>query len=257
MGGVDEITRELEGIVGSSSFLKSDPLGPLECGGRSYAIPCYRFFGPAGGGDRIDIGVFAGIHGDERAGAYAVLELLRRLVSDAELARGYQLHCYPVCNPAGFDAGTRLSCAGKDLNREFWTGSAEPEVGLLEAEIRAVRFDGLISLHSDDTSDGIYGYVRGAVLTRGLLEPALSAAEKVLPRNLQSVIDGFPADNGIISDCFDGILTSPPDLNPLPFEIILETPQTAPEEKQIEAFVVAIESVLREYQRFLAFATNL
>ena len=103
----------------------------------------------------------------------------------------------------------------------------------------------------------MYGFVRGAVLTRALLEPALAAAEAILPRNCETTIDGFAAENGIISECYDGILTSPPELDPAPFEIILETPQQAPIDMQIAAFAVAIETVLVEYQKLLAFAANL
>jgi hypothetical protein len=179
------------------------------------------------------------------------------LARNPRLAEGYQLYFYPVCNPSGFDSGSRLSASGKDLNREFWKGSSEPEVILLEREIQELSFHGLVSFHADDTSEGLYGFVRGAVLARSLLEPALRAAENVLPRNGATVIDGFAAENGIISQCYDGILTSPPKLENTPFEIILETPQHAPEEKQVEAFVSASVAILAEYQKFISFAADL
>jgi predicted deacylase len=201
--------------------------------------------------------LFAAIHGDEPQGTFALLRLLERLVSEPAIARGYLLHFYPVCNPTGFESGQRFSASGKDLNREFWRDSREPEVALLEREIREHRFHGLISLHSDDTSRGLYGFVRGALLARSLLEPALRAAEKVLPRNEAAIIDGFPAERGIISECYEGILTSPPKLENSPFEIIFETPHHAPAEKQVEAFVVAILSILSEYRKFIAFAADL
>ncbi len=217
----------------------------------------FIFEGPHGGGDPIRIGLFAGIHGDERAGAEALLSLAQALVGNPTIAEGYNLYFYPVCNPTGFDAGTRLSRSGKDLNREFWRESREPEVLVLEREIHEHRFHGLISLHSDDTSDGLYGFVRGAVLARSLLEPALKAAEKILPRNENAIIDGFPAERGIISECYEGILTSPPKLENSPFEIIFETPHHAPSEAQVQAFIVAILSILAEYRKFISFAADL
>ena len=220
-------------------------------------LPHYRFSGPAGGGDPVRIGLFAAIHGDEPAGAQALVHFIEMLCREPELAAGYELFFYPICNPRAFAAGTRLTPSGKDLNREFWRNSPEPEVRLLEQEIRANAFQGLVSLHSDDTSDGLYGFVRGAVLTRGLLEPALAAAEKIIPRNRKPIIDGFPAENGIISKCYDGILTSPPELKPEPFEIILETPHGAPMDLQVRALVVATRTILVEYQKLLAFAANL
>lgn len=244
------LAADLSAISLRSDFLVSRPLGDSE-------LHHFVFEGPLGGGDPIRIGIFAGIHGDEAAGAEALVELDRKLVADPNLAQGYHLHFYPVCNPAGFDRGSRFSRSGKDLNREFWRNSPEREVQLLEREIQQHQFHGLISLHSDDTSDGLYGFVRGAVLARSLLEPALRAAERILPRNGNPVIDGFAAENGIISECYDGILTSPPKLENTPFEIIFETPHLAAADKQREAFVVAILSILAEYQKFISFAADL
>jgi hypothetical protein len=205
----------------------------------------------------VRIGLFAAIHGDEPAGAHALVQFIEMLCREPHLAEGYELFFYPICNPGAFAAGTRFAPSGKDLNREFWRNSSEPEVRLLEQEIRANAFQGLVSLHSDDTSDGLYGFVRGAVLTRGLLDPALAAAEKVIPRNRKADIDGFPAENGIISECYDGILTSPPELHPAPFEIILETPQSTPMDLQTRALVIALRTILLEYQKLLSFAANL
>jgi protein MpaA len=236
-----------------SDFLARRPL-PLSL---STQLEQFIFEGPHGGGDPIRIALFAGIHGDEPAGSDALLNLAENLVAKPDLAEGYNLHFYPICNPTGFDARSRFSSSGKDLNREFWRNSLEPEVVLLEREIHQHRFHGLVSLHSDDTSTGLYGFVRGAVLARSLLEPALQSAERILPRNESAEIDGFAAERGIISECYDGILTSPPKLENSPFEIIFETPHHAPAEKQVQAFVVAILSILAEYRKFIAFAAVL
>jgi len=247
-----QLASRFADIARASDFLVSRPL-------RLHPAKLDRFIfeGPGGGGDPIRIGFFAGIHGDEQAGSHAILELARIVARNPNLAEGYHLYLFPICNPTGFDAHTRASVSGKDLNREFWKNSAEPEVVLLEREIQEHKFHGLVSLHADDTSHGVYGFVRGAVLARSLLEPALASSEKILPRNCESIIDGFPAENGIISQCYDGILTSPPKLENTPFEIILETPHHAPEPKQIEAFVGASLAILGEYRKFIAFAADL
>jgi len=254
---IQETLRPLHTVAAGSPHLRLDILSDAQPNVSRVEITRAVFRGPGGGGDSVRIGLFAAIHGDEPSGSHALVHLLQALTGDPRLAEGYELFFYPICNPSGFIKGRRASDSGKDLNREFWRNSSEREVVLLEQEIRSHAFHGLISLHTDDTSDGIYGFVRGAVLTRGLLEPALMAAEKVIARNRNNIIDGFAADNGIISECYEGILTSPPELNPAPFEIILETPHSAPVAKQVEAFVVAIETVLREYQELLAFAANL
>jgi murein peptide amidase A len=254
---IDDLLRPLQAFAAESERFSVDTLEAQGLNGTKVRLPRVMLRGPRGGGDLVRIGLFAGIHGDEPAGCHALVHLVQRLATNPAPAEGYRLHFYPVCNPSGFAKCKRVSDSGKDLNREFWRNSSEPEVALLEKEIRSHAFHGLISLHTDDTSAGLYGFVRGAVLTRGLLEPALAAAEKVIPRNLDHVIDGFSAENGIISQCYEGILTSPPELDPAPFEIILETPQDAPLERQVQAFAVAVETVLAEYQKLLAFAANL
>ena len=46
-------------------------------------------------------------------------------------------------------------------------------------------------------------------------------------------------------------------MDPVPFEIILETPHTAQMELQVEALVTALRTILREYRRLIAFAANI
>ena len=254
IGAVNRLAADFAGAALRSDFFSSKPLQTPEGKCR---LEHLVFEGPHGGGEPIRIGIFAAIHGDEQAGAMGLLELAKLLAADPQLGQGYHLHLYPVCNPTGLNAGSRLSSSGKDLNREFWRNSCEPEVQLLEEEIQRQAFHGLISLHADDTSGGLYGFVRGDVLARSLLEPALAAAEEVLPRNREEFIDGFAAENGIISQCYEGILTSPPKLLNSPFEIIFETPQNAPAEKQVAAYVKAIRSILVEYRKFISFAADL
>ena len=71
------------------------------------------------------------------------------------------------------------------------------------------------------------------------------------------MIDGFPARGGIIRDCYDGILSAPPKLRPRPFEIILEAPSAPPEYLKELAFVAALQTILLEYNKFIAYAPNL
>jgi murein peptide amidase A len=208
-------------------------------------------------GHGIKMGIFAGIHGDEEAGTLAVQELVRWAQEKPEELHDYELHFYPVCNPTGRTLGTRHSHSGLDLNREFWFGSTEPEVVYLEGELRHERYEGIISLHSDDTSDGCYGFVSGALLSEHLLEPALQAAAEFLPRNKHHIIDGFPATQGIIKEGYLGILSAPPDQYPRALEIVFETPALAPMDAQVKATVAAVKRILEEYRRLQAYAANL
>jgi hypothetical protein len=90
-----------------------------------------------------------------------------------------------------------------------------------------------------------------------LIEPALQAVEKILPRDERPVIDGFHARNGIIRDSYGEILSAPPKVRLRPFEIILETPAAPPEFQKQCAFVAALQTILAEYRKFIAYAPNL
>jgi predicted deacylase len=248
-----EILAPLDEIARRSEHLFRKPIGP----DGTEVLPRYLYLGPRGGGDYFRLGIFATIHGDEPEGGLGMVRVVERLESERELGRGYALFLYPVCNPTGLAARTRHSRSGKDLNREFWTGSMEPEVRWLETEIWTHAFHGIITLHSDDTSDGVYGFVNGQVLSENLLEPALKAAERHLPLNHQPRIDGFPARRGIIYEGYDGMLRSVPDLHPSPFEITFETPGRAPRSGQVEAVSTALATILSEFRRLMSFGQGI
>jgi murein peptide amidase A len=252
------VPRSIEVLLqplGSSAQLTNERL-PFSVAGKAYSLPRISFrdrrsFEP------IHLGIFAAIHGDEPAGAFAVIEFLTEVARDAELASDYAITAYPVCNPTGFEDGTRESRSGRDLNREFWKNSREPEIQLLEQELRMRRFQGIIQLHADDTSNGIYGFVRGHTLSENILRPALLEAGKILPRNVNAQIDGFGARDGIIYDLYEGVLGAPSKIEPPPFEIIFETPGLAPVDLQVKAIVSGLRTILTEYRRLISFAQNI
>ena len=254
---IKEILLPLFIQVGTSDTLRADSLGFWRVGEDRFWLPRFVFQRTQVVKARIKVAIFAGIHGDEPAGILGLIDFVRELDADPELGKEFQLWIYPLCNPSGFIDGTRHSRSGLDLNRHFWRDSQEPEIQLLEAELRRQRFDGILSLHSDDTSDGMYGFVRGHTLTHHLMEPALAAAEAALPRNKRDLIDGFHAVEGIIHSGYGGVLSSPPGVWPEPFEIVVETPHLAPMDLQRQAFVLALKSILTEYRQFISYAANI
>jgi hypothetical protein len=254
---VERLLAPLDSVAVGSDHFFDRTFGQGKPEPVAHTPPRYLYLGQSGGGDVIRLGIFATIHGDEPEGALALTRFIGELEKNPEIAQGYALFIYPVCNPTGFEDGTRLSRSGKDLNREFWKNSTEPEVRFLESEIYLHALHGLINLHTDNTSEGVYGYVNGTVLSENLLNPALLAAEKFLPRNRRRKIDGFPAKNGIIYESFDGVLRSVPGIERPPFELTLETPQKAPLHLQVEAFSAALKTVLVEYRYLQAIAQNI
>jgi len=254
---IAEWLAPLDRITANNPGWLAKPIGGFDQYGQRYEIPRYIFVGNRSGDVPLRIGIFAGIHGDEPEGVRALVQLATLFETRPEIAAGYCVFLYPVCNPTGLEDGTRHSRPGKDLNREFWKNSNEPEVRLLQAELVSQSFDGIVSLHTDEHSNGVYGFVRGATLTRHLLVPALAAASELLPINYDETIDGFHAEDGLIQDCYEGVLSAPPKVRPKPFEIILETAGQAPVFLREAALVAAVNSILVEYRKFIAYAPNL
>lgn len=225
--------------------------------GEHQVIWRFRLVGATLGQQPIRLGLFAGVHGDEPAGCGALVRFVQGLLAEPARATGYELMVYPVVNPVGYAAGTRANGSGKDLNREFWRSSLEPEVQIIEHELRTHAFAGVITLHADDTCEGHYGYSHGHELDDSLLRPALLAAENVFPRDRRSTIDGFTAREGVITDCFQGILSAPPEQAPRPFNLIFETPAHLPLERQVAANVAALDAILATYRGMIAYAQGI
>lgn len=254
---IAELLEPLVGLTKASERLFPAHLEFTDPRGSTTTIPRFLFTGPGEHSTFLRVGIFAGIHGDEVSGVHATVELLRYLHENPDPVAGYELFVYPVCNPWGFTQNTRWLKSGADMNREFWRGSNEIEVLLLEGQLMRLAFDGIIALHTDDTSHGLYGFAKGHQLTRHVLEPALEAASRFLPRNYDRSIDNFQANQGIIEQGYVGILGAPPTQSPRPFEIVFETPHHAPSDLQTSAHIAAITAILANYRSLISHAQNI
>jgi len=255
--GVTDLLEPIEKIAADSENIFRAHLGYHDRSGLPGVIPRYLFTGPGDRRSFLRVGIFAGVHGDETSGVRAAIEILLRLLADPAPALGYELFVYPICNPWGFKHNARWLKSGADMNREFWRGSDEIEVLVLEGQLMKLAFDGIISLHSDDSSDGIYGFVRGHQLTRYVLEPSLEEASRHLPRNFDRSIDNFEANNGVIERGYMGILSAPPSQKPRPFEIVFETPHRADEDAQVEAHICATLTMMDRFRQMIAQAQGI
>lgn len=103
------------------------------------------------------ITIAAGVHGDERAGPWALLALVESGTLDASFA--YRL--WPCTNPTGYDAGSRESADGIDVNRTFGRGGRSPEARAVITANRDRKFALSLDLHEDVDAVGFYCYEYG------------------------------------------------------------------------------------------------
>jgi protein MpaA len=100
------------------------------------------------------IALSAGVHGDEPAGPWALIDLLESDALDPRFA--YRI--WPCTNPSGYAAGTRANVEGMDVNRTFGRGGTSPESRAILTSNRDRTFALAIDLHEDCDSAGFYCY---------------------------------------------------------------------------------------------------
>jgi murein peptide amidase A len=127
------------------------------------------------------IHIAAGVHGDEPAGSHALLAL----VENDDLDPRFSYRIWPCTNPTGYDARTRESVDGLDVNRTFGRGGSSPESRAIITANRDLKFELAIDLHEDDEADGFYCYEYGnSGIGRGIVEMLARAGTPLDPRGV-------------------------------------------------------------------------
>lgn len=146
----------------------------------------------AAAGEAGGLYVSAGVHGDECAPVWALLEWA---ASDPPALHDRPVLLFPCLNPAGLLANSRLDGGGRDLNRSF-ADTSHPLVGAWQGHLAGRCFDLAVNLHEDYDVRGIYLYELARGPSRG--DALLAACEEFLPRETAPEIDGTAFDRGLV-----------------------------------------------------------
>lgn len=190
--------------------------------------------------------ISAGIHGDEPAGPLAAL----RLLSEDRWPANAEIFLLPCLNPVGFTLNRRENEQGRDLNRDYRnsvSGEIRAHVAWLE---RQPGFDLYLCLHEDWESHGFYLYEQNPDRKISRAEQIIAAVEKVCPVDQSEMIEGRPAQHGIIRP---NILPHERPDWPEAFYLIthksrqgytLEAPSDFPLPTRVNALVAAVHAAL-------------
>jgi protein MpaA len=254
---IRSLLKPLLNLAESSDYLIAGSAGEFAANdGIIFQIPRFIFMGPGGGGDTVRLGIFAAFDGDQHEGSLALAEFLHELELRPQLASGYHIYVYPVCNPTGFVAQTRHNFSGEDLTKHFWQGSSQPEIYYLEREIGVLQFHGVISTYTQNDSENFAGNIDGsAILTRALAKPAIQAAQRFLPGNATKT--DAVSTGALPAVAPRDFLTTGRELDPVPFELHLGIPGRVPRPSQIHGTVSALKSVLDSYRSLLSIGQNI
>jgi hypothetical protein len=136
--------------------------------------------------------ISAGLHGDEPAPPWALLEWAQENVA---LLRARPFLLFPCLNPHGLTMNIRLDARGVDLNRSF----NHPDNPLIAAWLKVVQGRKLgigICLHEDYDAQGCYLYELTHEVSVGA--KILQEVAKVLPIDTRRSIEKRKAKGGLI-----------------------------------------------------------
>lgn len=145
--------RDLEGRWKALRAARDFRVREVACVGAPRTLLCVE----SGDSALPTIALATGVHGDEPAGPWALLELAEA----GELDTRFSYRMWPCMNPTGFAAGTRESIDGIDVNRTFGRGGGSPEARAILTANRDRKFVLSLDLHEDCDADGFYCYEYG------------------------------------------------------------------------------------------------
>jgi hypothetical protein len=154
--------------------------------------------------------ISAGVHGDEAAPPWALLEWAQESV---ERMRAEPFLIFPALNPVGLILNTRVDGRGVDINRAF-NDPGDPLIRAWREVVGERKLAVSLCLHEDYDGQGCYVYE----LTRrssSIGADILRDTSKIIPTDPRKKIDGRQAKHGVI------MRRVPPDLPGHPEAIVL------------------------------------
>jgi len=153
----------------------------------------YETIALQGGGGGTGFYLSAGVHGDEPAPVWALLEWAR---ARQKWLKRETVIILPCVNPWGLANNVRMDFRGRDLNRLFHTKTLPFFRGWRKL-LGQRQFHLALNLHEDYDAQGFYVY---ELVSRGvrISDQVFDQIETVIPRENRSSIDGQGMSRGII-----------------------------------------------------------
>lgn len=187
--------------------------------------------------------ICAAIHGNERSGPFALLELMKKF--DTKKYRKLKVVMIPVANPYGFDKRQHRNAKNININRHFCEKKLTDEAKILYETISEERPSFFVSLHEDDVLNGAYVY--GCEKGNGF-DTYKKILNTIGKENIckDKMIHGHKAINGIIINSrSDGSLEERIGKDGASFSACLEISDKLPWKKRIQFTVKILNKIIK------------
>ncbi|WDT80664.1 MAG: M14 family metallocarboxypeptidase [Candidatus Manganitrophus sp.] len=189
---IERMLRSVKETKGIEAHL----LGTVRANPHRY--PFWMVSTPEGRGKK-KICLSGGIHGDEPAGVEAILAVIEMIRNRPALLGRFQFILFPCINPFGYEHHTRENRSRIDLNRQYVRKRPAAEIRFVKKVIDGKRFDLDVEFHEDIDTPGFYMYEVFRSPAQAVGRKIIRRVAKKYPINLQTEIEGAPAEKGLIS----------------------------------------------------------
>ena len=183
----------------------------------------------------------AGIHGDEIAGSFAVLEFIKK--HNFSNFKNIKIILIPVANPTGFDKCKRCNYLNKDLNGLFCKKVLSGENKLIYFSIKNSKIIFFHALHEDVDEKSFYLY-NFEKKQEQIYRDIIKEAKQYFPINTAEKIYNDSALNGMIINRKDGSFEDRMFRDGVPYSMCTETPGKQPLKKRVELNRIIMEMAL-------------
>lgn len=152
----EEVLEPLFAMARRNLNFSTEFIGFVNHGFVIYPLFCLSVTSRISPGEKKDVLISAGIHGEEPAGVYALMRFLENSIYDGNgihtFLRDYRFLVFPCINPFGFEHGYRFNPDGVDVNRNFKQGTDCHEAAKVVRFLSRLdrRFACTIDLHETD-----------------------------------------------------------------------------------------------------------
>jgi len=235
----------LYALTQRSDHVFASPLGPFHHQARPYHLPHFAYFGPHTSDESPRIAFYAGEHHDDLHGSLALLHFVRQLARTPEIGHGLNLSFFPLIDALGAHTGDPT----RHLAGEHWALSCQPELSLIEKDIRLREYHAFVRVVS--TTDELVGVKLRSRFALGEWGGELLTSADVEPWPVR-----FEAEE-LTSPPLSGPLTVGEDLPCLPFELTLALPAAWTQPESDAATASILHRFVDRYRGSRGYAQNL